>query len=110
MKHDGTLDDLQTIINGCGFHISEVKNQENCHQIKTGEGAIVNWHPSTGTVNIQGKKQGKNRLTQAWGTYTGSHAAVSDLTAEAPAPESPPNNWPKRPAPQYFEKFCNVEF
>ena len=65
MKHDGTLEDLQMIIKGYGFNVSEVKNQERVHQIRTSDGAIVNWHTTTGEVVIQGKKPAKDRLIEA---------------------------------------------
>lgn len=74
MKHEGTLDDLQTIIQGCGFHIDQVTKQQHGHQIRTAEGAIVNWYPSTGTINLQGKKETRKQLEAAWAQYTGSHS------------------------------------
>ena len=89
MKHNGTLDDLKTIVQGCGFSISEVKEQENCNQIKTNEGAIVNWYPSTGTLSFQGKKGPKDKLIEAWGTYTGS-AAPMQTHQENSEQQSPP--------------------
>lgn len=92
MNHTGTLDDLQTIIKSCGFGIEEVKDQEHGHQIRTNEGAIVNWYTSTGKVLIQGKKAVKDRLEDAWRTYNGQpsvRAATSE--SEAPAPHAPAN-------------------
>jgi len=92
MKHNGTLDDIQTIIRSCGFNITETKNNENGYQIKTSEGAIVNWFSSsTGTVNIQGKKEPKARLTEAWQSYTGIISPPVESTANTQNPELPPN-------------------
>ena len=91
MKHEGTLEDLQTIVRGCGFSISEVKDQEHGHQIKTMEGAIVNWYTSTGTLSIQGKKAPKESLIAAWGSYTGASSTPPEITENSPAPESPSN-------------------
>lgn len=91
MKHNGTLEDLKTMISGCGFSIGEVKDQEHGHQIKTGEGAIVNWYISTGTVNIQGKKAVKDKLVEAWGSYTGTQASPQQNEETAPQPEAPVN-------------------
>ena len=91
MKHEGTLEDLQTIIRGCGFNIAEVKDQEHGHQIKTSEGAIVNWYTSTGTLNIQGKKVPKEKLIAAWDSYTGSSSTPKEVAGTAPDPEAPAN-------------------
>ena len=57
MKHEGTLEDLQTMIKGLGFTISEVKPQEHGYQLRTNEGAILNWYTSTNKINIQGKNR-----------------------------------------------------
>ena len=92
MKHEGSLEDLQTIIRGCGFTVGEVKDVEHGHQIRTGEGAVVNWYTSTGTVAIQGKKPVKGKLTEAWDAYTGTAArAWAQGVAEEPVPEAPVN-------------------
>ncbi|MCF8078630.1 MAG: nucleotide-binding protein [Desulfobacterales bacterium] len=77
MKHEGSLDDLQTIIRGCGFDIESVDEQEHCYQIRTKEGAICNWYRSTGTIQFQGKKEPKEKLLKAWGQYTGSDSSSS---------------------------------
>lgn len=71
MKHSGSLDDLKTIVQACGFLIDDVVDQENSKQIRTKQGAIINWYPSTGTVLTQGNKEAKQRFTAAWDSYTG---------------------------------------
>lgn len=76
MQHKGSLQDLQTIIKGCGFEIKSVAEQEYGHQIRTTEGAMVNWYPSKGTLVFQGKKEPRERLETAWGTYTGARPAA----------------------------------
>lgn len=72
MKHNGSLEDLQTHITGCGFSILSVEAIEHGHSIRTAEGALVNWFPSTGTVSVQGKAAPKERLQEAWHVYKGS--------------------------------------
>ncbi|MCR9278667.1 MAG: nucleotide-binding protein [Pseudomonadaceae bacterium] len=92
MKHEGTLDDLETIIRGCGFSVSNVRDQEHGHQIRTAEGPVVNWYTSTRTVNIQGKKAAKEQLIRAWNEYTGSSSQESSAEPATPAdPEAPSN-------------------
>lgn len=94
MKHKGSLDDLQTIITGCGFNVSEIKEHDHGQQVKTTEGAIVNWYPSTGKVLFQGKKVPKDRLEEAWGTYTGT----TQPTTEQLETKEPDQAFPVAPA------------
>jgi predicted nucleotide-binding protein len=94
MNYNGTFDDLQTIIKGCGFSVCEVKDQEHGHQIRTNEGAIINWYTSTGKIVIQGKKPVKDRLVETWNSYTGATpagVAQSSESTEMPAPHTPVN-------------------
>ncbi|WP_154223576.1 TIR domain-containing protein [Marinicella rhabdoformis] len=90
MKYEGNLDDLKTKIIGCGFTIKGVKNQEHGYQIRTNEGAIVNWYQTTGKLQIQGKKANKEKLQDAWSTYNGL-PSVETNNAEAPEPSAPEN-------------------
>lgn len=69
----------------------KLKNQEHGHQIRTNEGAIVNWFISTGRVQIQGKRQIKDKLEGAWGSYTGAAPKQAAATTDAPAPHAPAN-------------------
>ena len=52
MKHTGSFDDLQIIVKSVGFKISEVTDSDNQKQIRTEEGAILNWFASTGTIQF----------------------------------------------------------
>jgi predicted nucleotide-binding protein len=83
MKHSGSLDDLQTHIRGCGFTVTGTEEIEHGHVIRTGEGALVNWYPSTGTVSIQGKPEPKRRLKEAWNQYAGGNNP-SESAGETP--------------------------
>jgi len=92
VKHSGTIEDLETIIKGCGFTIKETKDQENCKQIRTAEGAIINWYPSTGTITPQGKPALKQRFTDAWHSYNGtSTSQAASSPEEVPSPVHPTN-------------------
>jgi predicted nucleotide-binding protein len=82
MEHRGSLEDLQTHIAGCGFTILSVDEIEHGHSIRTAEGALVNWFPSTGTVSVQGKAVPKKRLQAAWSDYNGVSGAKA--VAERP--------------------------
>lgn len=90
MKYSGTIEDLTSTITGCGFNVTEVRTQEHGHQIRTTEGAIVNWYPSKGTLLFQGSKEPRERLAAAWSEYTGT--ATAPVAAENVAePASPVN-------------------
>lgn len=94
MKHKGTLEDLLVMIRGCGFDVEATSEHENSKQVRTSQGAIVNWYPSTGTLVFQGAKAAKEQLTAAWHSYTGSaskSAAVIPGVAEPSAPVAPAN-------------------
>lgn len=82
MKHHGNLEDLQTHIVGCGFTVLSVESIEHGHSIRTAEGALVNWYPSTGTISVQGKAVPKKRLQDAWNDYKGVSGAMA--VAERP--------------------------
>ena len=83
VKHDGTLDDLRTIIDGCGFQVDKVDTQEHSYQLRTTEGAIVNWYPSTGTISVQGKRSAREQFSSAWASYTGTDEVADSGVAEA---------------------------
>lgn len=91
MKHDGSLDDLKAIINGCGFTVAKEQQSQNGWQLRTEEGAIVNWYPSTNNVQVQGKADIKGKFEEAWADYNGDHGSSPNHNTSAVAPEAPAN-------------------
>lgn len=95
MKHNGTLEDLRTIVKGCGFTVSASSETEHGYQLRTDEGAIINWYPSTGRLQVQGKKEPRDKFESAWASYSGSAIlpvtqVVSGNESETPvAPVNP---------------------
>ncbi len=81
MKHKGSFEDLKTMVRGVGREIMSAEPSGNAYQIKTEDGAILNWYESTGTVQFQGKPEAKSKLETDLATYTGIAAPTS-----APAP------------------------
>ena len=79
MKYHGSLEDLQTYIQGCGFSIQRVDDIEHGHRITTAEGALVNWYPKTGSISIQGKPEVKQRLEEAWAQYDGTGIVTAEV-------------------------------
>ncbi len=90
MKHKGSFEDLKTLVRAVGREITSSDSTGNAHQIKTGDGAVVNWYESTGTVQFQGAPEAKKKLEADLATYTGAPLATSannanPATATAPA-------------------------
>ena len=53
MKHEGPIEDLQTVVAGMGRNINSCADKGNMHQIKTKEGETLNLFPN-GTLQVQG--------------------------------------------------------
>lgn len=77
MKHKGSFEDLKTMVRGIGREITFSGVSGNAHQIKTEDGAILNWYESTGTVQFQGKQEAKAKLEADLATYTGTTAPTA---------------------------------
>lgn len=85
MKHKGTFEDLKTLVRGVGREITYSGPSGSAHQIKTEDGAVLNWFESTGTVQFQGAPEAKKKLEADLAAYTGS---------PAPSSASPPTQQP----------------
>ena len=87
MKHEGTFDDLQAIVRAVGFEIDAVEDKGNQKQIRTRDGAILNWFESTKSLQFQGKKEPKDKLENSIATYTGTPSdSVVGPTGSTAAP------------------------
>ena len=94
MKHKGSFEDLKTMICGVGREITHSGRSGSAQQIKTSDGAVINWFESTGTVQFQGTPEAKRKLETDLATYTGvavsppsgaSNLSVAATPATAPA-------------------------
>ena len=83
MKHNGSIEDLKTMIRGVGREITSAGKSGSAYQIKTGDGAILNWYESTGTVQFQGKAEAKSKLENDLATYTGSTISPSPILSSS---------------------------
>lgn len=92
MKHKGSFEDLKTLVRGVGREITHCGPSGNAQQIKTDDGAVINWYESTGTVQFQGTPEAKKKLEGDLATYTGvpvTASASSPNLAVAPATAPP---------------------
>lgn len=98
MKHNGTFEDLQTMVRGVGREITFAGPSGSAQQIKTKCGAILNWFESTGTVQFQGPKAAKEKIEADLATYTGNPTPVVQIStlingqAISQLPPQPTNN------------------
>lgn len=88
MKHHGTFDDLKILVCAVGFTIESEVDGEASKQIRTKEGAILNWYPSTHTLQFQGQKSSKEKLENSLAEYTKTTHAVR-VAAPLPSPKAP---------------------
>lgn len=77
MKHNGSFEDLKTIIRGVGREIISDAPTDNGGQIKTSDGACLNWYKSTGTIQFQGKLEARSRLEEDLKKYTATYSSFS---------------------------------
>ena len=96
IKHQGSFDDLQTIIKAVGYTVVFAGDHGDTKQVRTSDGAIVNWFPSTSTVQFQGSKAISEKLKTAFCEYTGiatlnGAVATSNTTATTLVPKAPDN-------------------
>ncbi len=92
-QYRGSIEDLKTLIASAGFTIISTEEKENLQQIKTDEGAILNWY-KTGTLQYQGNKIQAEKLKIALSEASGlPKAKASSATPPSlNSSESPANN------------------
>lgn len=56
MKFTGNIDELKNKLNEKGFSPYKEEEANGCHRFRFSNGAILNFWPSRGTVNLQGQK------------------------------------------------------
>ena len=91
MKHDGTFEDLKTLVRAVGFNIETAGDNGNTNQIRTKEGAILNWYPTTRTLQFQGQKAAREKLQKSLMEYTGEEQSTAASTTSLASPMSPEN-------------------
>jgi predicted nucleotide-binding protein len=90
MKYHGSFEELQSLVGDAGFNIQSASNNQTSCQIRTIEGAIANWFPSTATVQFQGQKAPKERLQAALSELLGTRGENQHPRTFSPtAPENP---------------------
>ena len=88
MKFKGTQETLIEIIQSLGYQI-EVKAAGSASQVRTLDGAVLNWFPTTGTINFQGDAGASTKLKDALEPLLAGGPAPVPAIAPAAAPVAP---------------------
>ncbi len=64
-QFEGTLEELQTLLSASGVNGKWDDDGQGKHIFRSGGGGVLNWWPSKGTVQIQGKENAKAKITAA---------------------------------------------
>lgn len=75
MKYKGSPQDLETIVTALGRNIKSSSDKGSMHQIKTDEGETINLY-STGTLQIQGSPEVKQKFEDDFNHYNGEPQPV----------------------------------
>ena len=88
MKYKGSREDLISKIQSLGYVLEEREIASGV-QIKTQNGAIINWYPGTGTIQYQGDVEARTTLEGALSPILGGAvAAASTATGFSKLPPS----------------------
>lgn len=91
-RFSGEYEALKQLLQPLDVHGRWQDVNENQKQFRHNNGGIINWFPSTGSLNFQGKPQGKKVLEQEVAGLLASQPAASEnaTTVKNLAPPEPP--------------------
>jgi predicted nucleotide-binding protein len=87
-KFKGSIDDLKQMVESAGFTIASVESKGTFEQIKTENGAILNFF-KTGTLQYQGNKEASENLKGALKALTTSGASSPSHPSPDPVAANP---------------------
>jgi predicted nucleotide-binding protein len=64
-KFEGTIEELKALIKAAGITGKWEDDGLGKHTFRSGDGGLLNWWPSRGTLNLQGKDKAKSKLEKA---------------------------------------------
>lgn len=82
-KFDGTLDELKEVVTQSGVVGNWEDEGMGKHTFRSAEGGVLNWWPSNGTLNFQGKQKAKGELAGIFNASPkgGTASAQPDIRA-----------------------------
>jgi hypothetical protein len=91
MKKKCNFDEFRAFIQLLGFAGQWDDDTSSFHTFRTDSGGVINWWPSTGTIDVQGKKLARPVVRSAIATLlslTRSSTSSSNSDATEPADQS----------------------
>lgn len=87
MKYRGTIEELKGLVERAGIRGEWKEDGQGKHSFRSIEAGVINWWPSTGTLNVQGPADAKLKLEAALANQ-GSVGAVplAQVNVAAPIP------------------------
>jgi predicted nucleotide-binding protein len=74
-KYRGTIEELRDLIERAGISGAWDDDGQGKHSFRSKDTGVLNWWPSTGTLNVQGPSDSKARLEAALAVPAGSQTA-----------------------------------
>ena len=84
-KFEGTIEELQAQVKAAGLKGKWEDDGQGKHTFRSGDGGVLNWWPSKGTIQIQGQDKAKAKLEKA---IAGETATTVGETVQ-PTPATP---------------------
>lgn len=117
-KFHGTIEELKKIVSSTGISGEWQVDGAGKHTFRSREESVLNWWPSKGTVQFQGKPEGKAILEQSVGKLLDKVKGITKPTSAAAengseprpgiGPVSRPQLNPKRPHVKCFNCGCEM--
>lgn len=86
-KYHGTIEDLKSLIERASIIGEWDYDQQGKHSFRSREAGVINWWPSTGTLNVQGPAGAKARLEEALVSPTQNQGGYSTAPQQPTARE-----------------------
>jgi len=64
-KFEGSIEELLALIKNAGIKGKWEDDGQGKHTFRSGDGGVLNWWPSRGTINLQGQDKAKSKLEKA---------------------------------------------
>lgn len=84
-KYRGTIEELMRLIEAAGIRGEWSDDGQGKHSFRSKEAGLINWWPSTGTLNLQGPVEAKATLVAAL-----ANQSVDQTTGGLPTPQAAP--------------------
>jgi predicted nucleotide-binding protein len=87
-KFEDTIEELQALVKAAGLKGKWEDDGQGKHTFRSGDGGVLNWWPSKGTVQLQGQEKAKAKLNKAIAGDAGT--TVGEVAkADPPSPHVP---------------------